>query len=127
MPLRTGPILSKAATLLLLLAVVPILIRSFPAMVALIGNGTLAALSAFVAIGLVVGHVFGAGHGEERTVLALATASRHPGIAMAIAAIVAPGVPSVGAAVLIYLIVGAVLSAIYLGWIRRQSAAAANR
>lgn len=120
---RTGPLLAKAATLLLLLAVLPILFRSFPAMIELIGNGTLLALVAFVAIGLAVGHVCGVGHGEERTVLALATASRHPGVAMAIAAATAPGVPYVGAAVLLYLIVGAVLSAIYLGWIRRQAAA----
>jgi len=54
-------------------------------------------------------------------VLALATATRHPGIAIAIAHINFPNEQAVPAAVVIYLVVSAVLSVPYLAWRKNSS------
>ena len=54
-------------------------ISAAPAMWSLIGNGTVIALTAFVLVGLAIGHVLGGPVPENRTSLAIATASRHPG------------------------------------------------
>jgi len=56
-------------------------------------------------------------------VLALATATRHPGIAIAIAIahINFPNEQAVPAAVVIYLVVSAVLSVPYLAWRKNSS------
>lgn len=53
--------------------------------------------------------------------LALATATRHPGIAIAIAHINFPNEQAVPAAVVIYLVVSAVLSVPYLAWRKNSS------
>ena len=121
-----GPI-GKLGLLLLLLALLPIFFKTAPAMWSLIGGGTLAAFVAFAIVGLAVGHFLGGGRSEDRTVLALSTASRHPGIAIAVAGAVAasagvrPEAQLFAPAILIYLIVCGVVSAIYLA-LRRKSA-----
>ena len=76
--------ISVAAAVLLIAAALPIVVSAWPAILALIGNGTLAALAAFTLVGLVVGHSSEGGP-NDRMLLALATASRHPGVAVAIA------------------------------------------
>jgi BASS family bile acid:Na+ symporter len=68
-------------------------------------------------LGLAVGHLFGGPNPEDRTVLALSTATRHPGVALAIAGANAPGGnKTVLAAVLLYLIVNAIVSIPYVNW-----------
>jgi BASS family bile acid:Na+ symporter len=119
----SGP-LSKVATLLLVLSVIPILFTAWRAVFSLIGNGTLVAFAAFILIGLAVGHFLGIDEPGHRRVLALSTASRHPGIAMAIAAANFPGQKLVPAATILYLIVSGILSAPYLKW--RESVHGAN-
>ena len=57
---------------------------------------------------------------DDRAVLALATASRHPGVALAIASANFPGQTLVPAAVLWYLIVSALVSIPYLTWRQRR-------
>lgn len=96
------------------------------AMWALIGNGTVIALAAFVLVGLAIGHFLGGPGPENRTSLALSTASRHPGIALAIAAANFPGEKLAGAALLLYLLVNAVVSIPYLLWIKRRRIAVEN-
>lgn len=115
--------LMKVATLLLVVGLLPILITSLPAMGSLIGEGTLAAMAVFVVIGLMTGHVLAGERGDHRTVLALSTATRHPGVALAIAASVAPETPMVAPAVLLYLLVGALLSGVYLAIRRKRESA----
>jgi BASS family bile acid:Na+ symporter len=80
----------------------------------LIGNGTLLAISLFSATGLATGHLLGGPDREDRVVLALSTASRHPGVAIAAGAAIAPGETRMQAAIVLYLLVGGVLSAAYL-------------
>jgi BASS family bile acid:Na+ symporter len=85
------------------------------------GNGMLLAFAAFVATGLLVGHLLGGPEPENRVVLALATASRHPGIAIALAQSAFPAQKLVVPAVLAYLLVSAVVSAAYLRWTKHAA------
>jgi BASS family bile acid:Na+ symporter len=110
-------------SILLLLGVLPILITALPTAASLVGNGTLAALAALVLAGLGAGHLLGGPVAEHRVVLALAAASRHPGIALAIAGANFPDQRKpVIAAVVLYLIVSALLSKAYLVWVGRPRA-----
>jgi bile acid:Na+ symporter, BASS family len=106
--------LGFVATLLLLVSGVALLLKLAPAAVSLIGDGTLVAMIAFVLIGLTVGHFLGGPAAEDRSALALATASRHPGIAIAIAHVNFPGEPLVPAAVVLYMVVSSIVSTPYV-------------
>ena len=116
---RLGPMFSKAGGLLLLAGTAAILVTQWGAMAELIGDGTLLAMTIFVVVGLVVGHLLGGPDSDDRTVLALATASRHPGIALLIAQINYPQETALAAAVLIFLVTNAVLTAPYVLWRKR--------
>ncbi len=111
----------------LLVCIVVVWISAAPAMWSLIGNGTVIALAAFVLVGLAIGHFLGGPVPENRTSLALSTASRHPGIALLLAQANFPAETLVTAAVLLYLIVNAVGSIPYLLWIKRRQPAVENQ
>ncbi len=117
---RASPLADKAGALLLVVALVPVLIKMWPAMIALIGDGTLLAILAFVAVGLAVGHLLGGPGSGDRAVLALATAMRHPGVALVIASGTAAGDKVVAPALLLYLLVGAIATVPYVMWRKRQ-------
>ena len=119
---RLAKPLGVAAMALLLGFALLLLVKAGPAMLALIGNGTLVAIVAFLVLGLAAGHLLGGPNPADRTVLALATASRHPAIAMAIARIAFPEEKAVPAAVLLYLIVSLVVTTPYVMW-RKKAAA----
>src|SRR5581483_10790643 len=86
------------------------------------GDGTLLAMATFVAVGLAVGHLLGGPDPADRTVLALCTATRHPGIAIVIATTMASEPTLALGAVLLFVIVNAVVSAPYVAWRRRALA-----
>jgi BASS family bile acid:Na+ symporter len=117
---RVGKPVGQIALVLLLVALVPILIRTWPGMVSLIGNGTVLAMMVFALVGLAAGHLLGGPDPQNRTVLALSTATRHPGIAIAIAAANFPDQKLAPAAVLLYLFVSAIASKFYLSWAARK-------
>jgi BASS family bile acid:Na+ symporter len=117
---------NTVATNLLALVCVLLLLHSWRAALALVGDGHVLALAVFVAIGLFVGHRLGGPEPENRIVLALSTASRHPGVALAIASTTSPEEKLVIGAVLLYLIVNTILSIPYVKWARRQALAAAT-
>ena len=110
--------LSAAATGLLLLAAVLILIKAGPMIIAQIGNGTFLVLAAFVILGRLVGHLLGGPTAGDRSVLALATASRHPGIAMAMGHLVYPAEKAVPATIMLYLLISIAISIPYVRWRR---------
>jgi BASS family bile acid:Na+ symporter len=116
---RASPIASKAGAVLLVVALVPVLVKMWPGMMSLTGDGTLLAIVAFVAVGLAVGHILGGPDPNTRTVLALATATRHPGVALIIANANFPDEKLVAPAVLLYILVAFIASTPYVMWRRR--------
>ena len=121
---RMSPLADKVGALLLVAGCLPILVKMGPAMLSLIGDGTLLAIVAFVVVGLVVGHLLGGPDPLDRAVLALATPMRHPGVALVIASGTAAGDKVVAPALLLYLLVGTIVSIPYVQWRRRQHIAA---
>jgi len=117
---RAAKPITLLATASLIASVLPILFTAWPAIESLIGDGTVVAVTAFVLVGLVAGHLLGGPASEDRTALALSTASRHPGIAMAIASANFPQQKLTPAAILLYLIVSAIVTIPYLAWRRRH-------
>jgi len=111
------------AGILLILCVLPVLRGALPHIWSLVGDGALAAFVGFVLVGLAAGHFLGGPDGDDRTVLAIATASRHPGMAIAIGASSFPAQKLVVPAVLMYLLVGPKVSFPYISWRKRHVAA----
>ena len=124
---RLAKPISIIAGVALLACMVAIWISAAPAMWALIGNGTVIALASFVLVGLAVGHFLGGPEPENRTSLAISTASRHPGIAIALAQANFPEQKLAMAAVLLYLLVNAFASLPYLLWTRRRQPGVENQ
>jgi bile acid:Na+ symporter, BASS family len=85
-------------------------------MISLIGNGSGLAIIAFTGVGLALGHVLGGPDSEHRTVLALATATRHPGVALTIAAANFPDEKLVAPALMLYVLVSAIVSVPFVQW-----------
>jgi len=105
--------IAKIASITLLLSAVVILFSGAPAIWELTGNGTLVAIAAFVLVGLLIGHFVGGPKPENRAGLAMATASRHPGIAIALAVANFPEEKLAISAVLLYLLVNILVSIPY--------------
>ena len=122
---RIADPLSKVATLVLLAGFVLILIKAGPALLAQVGDGTLLAIVVFTGLSLLAGHLLGGPDPANRTVLALATASRHPGVALAVAgAIVPPDQrPGLSAAVFFCVLVSTLLTVPYVAWRKKRAAA----
>jgi BASS family bile acid:Na+ symporter len=105
---------------LLGLFVLPVLFIERHDMLALVGHGTLLLFAAFNVIALVIGHALGGPLPEHRTVLALSTATRHPGIAFALVSANFTNRKEALAAIGLFLIVNAVVSGGYLLWSKRS-------
>jgi BASS family bile acid:Na+ symporter len=117
---------SLFATVLLVIAVLPVLFTAWPAVWALVGNGLVLFLVLFTLIGLAVGHFLGGPNSDNRSVLALATGTRHPGVAIAIASVNFPDQRAVLAVVFYHLVIGAIVSFPYVNWRTRCHAAASQ-
>jgi len=111
---RVAAPLARAGTILLLLAVLPVLFVATGTIWQFVGDGFFAILVAFSLIGLAVGHLLGGPDPHNRTVLALATSTRHPGVAMALAGINAPEEKAMLAVILYHLVIGAVVAVPYI-------------
>jgi len=116
---RISKSVALVAAVLLAISVSPLLFAAWPAIIALFGNGTIVAIAAFVLMGLAVGHMLGGPDPHDRTVLALATATRHPGIALAIGTTNFPEQKAVLPAILLYAILGVILGIPYVMWRKR--------
>jgi BASS family bile acid:Na+ symporter len=101
------------------LAVLLLLVGSWRAMVTALGEATLPAIAMFVAAGLCAGHLLGRPEPGHSKVLALATASRHPAIALSIVSANFPQ-ERFGGTILLYLLVCGVVCLPYLAWQRRR-------
>ena len=89
-------------------------------MMSLIGNGTITVMIVLAVVGLASGHLLGGPDPDDRVVLALASATRHPGIAIAIAQANFPDQKLAPAAIVLYMLVSAIASAPYLKWTARH-------
>ena len=117
---RVAKPLTSITTIGLAACIVIVWISAAPAMWSLIGNGTVLALAAFVVVGLAIGHFLGGPAPDNRTSLAISTASRHPGVALLLAQANFPAEKLVVAAVLLYLIVSTLVPIPYLLWTKRH-------
>lgn len=116
---RFAPALMRLGTWLLIAALLPILVVMWPAIWSLLGGGVLVAVVAFVILAAIAaGHVLGGPSREDRAALAIASAMRHPGVALAMLKANAPDENTVPA-VLLYLLVALVLTAVYSAVRRR--------
>src|SRR5262249_37742285 len=116
----SDPIL-KISGITLLIGVIPILFVTGSTMISLIGNGTLVSMAAMAVIGLVAGHLLGGPNFGDRVPLALASATRHPGVALMLATALFPEQKKlVMAAVLLYVIVSAIVSVPYMAWCKKH-------
>ncbi|MFS0849239.1 Na+-dependent transporter [Novosphingobium panipatense] len=107
------------ANVLLVLAFIPLLVAETPAIMALIGNGTVVAMAAVVVAGLLGGHILGGPELRDRSTLAFTAAIRHPGIALALAGANHAAKP-VTAAVLLFLLVGLLVLVPYQMFLNRR-------
>jgi BASS family bile acid:Na+ symporter len=115
--------LALVANGLLAASVLPILISASGPMLRLIGNGTLLAFALFAGVGLLIGHRLGGPEPGSRAALAIATASRHPGIALVVAQSAFPAhAELVLPALLAYLIMESLVAMVYVRWLRRRQA-----
>jgi len=123
---RMAEPVSVVATVLLMVAAVPIVIGLAGPVFSVMTAGTVLSLAAFALVGLVTGHLLGGPQFDNRPVLALATASRHPAMALAIAHENFPDQRLVAPEVALYVILGGILSAVYLTWVTRTRHSAAS-
>jgi BASS family bile acid:Na+ symporter len=120
---RLASPLNTFATILLVLTCLVLLLHSWKVGLPLIGNSNVLVIAVFVVIGLIVGHLLGGPEPENRVVLALSTASRHPGVAMAIASTMSPDEKLTIGAILLYLLVNTLISIPYVRWARAREVA----
>ena len=116
-----GPVVT-VATVTLLIGVIPILIKVWPVMMSLVGNGTVVVMAVLAVVALAAGHLLGGPDPEDRAVLALSSAARHPAIAIAIAHVNFPDQKLAPAAVLLYVLVSGIVTVPYLKWVARHHA-----
>jgi bile acid:Na+ symporter, BASS family len=114
-----GRPISMCGSVFLVLALLPIILAHWPPFWALVGNGAVLFLMSFTALGIAVGHGMGGPVPRERTVLALATGCRHPGIAMMLVSINFPNETAALAVVVWHVIAGLIVSIPYVRWRRR--------
>ena len=119
---RASPVVTKVATGCLVLGLLPPLAATLPAIGTLIGNGTLAVCVVLALGALRIGHQLGGPNREDRTVLALSTAVRHPGMAIALANANFGREELVVPAILLYVIVVTVVRVPYLRLSNRRRA-----
>lgn len=117
------PAVEKVSGLVLLVCVVPILVAAWPLMASIVREGTLSAIVIITLAGLAAGHLLGGPGEDDRTVLAFATASRHPGVAVAIASLTDQPLAPVG--VLLAVLVSELAVVPYKQWRKRRRAAVA--
>ena len=123
---RASPVVMAVAGLLLLVVAAILLWGLWPQVRVFIGDGRLLLIAAIVVIGLAVGHLLGGPIEGDRTALAMATASRHPAVALAIATSGVEAQPKPELAlILLYLVVATVVSIPYQKWRARSAAKAA--
>ncbi|HEY0938549.1 MAG TPA: bile acid:sodium symporter [Steroidobacter sp.] len=118
---RWVPAMQKVSGLVLLACAVPILVAAWPVMTSIVREGTLTAIALMTLAGLAIGHFLGGPGADDRTVLAFATVSRHPGVAVAVATLTDERLAPIG--VLLAVLVSELAVVPYKLWRKRRRAA----
>lgn len=117
----------RAVTIVAYIGLLPFVVlflaKSGGAIVALIGDGALFIIFITVLVGLVAGHLLGGPQPQHRIALAEAAVTRHPGIAGLIARKHFDN-PQIMLAVILFLLVGLIVSGLYQSWASKRLAAA---
>jgi BASS family bile acid:Na+ symporter len=120
---RLGPWITKVANVVLVVGILPILAAAWPAMRGLMSTGTsVAVVLAVVLIAIAAGHLLGGPDREDRVALAIGSAVRHPGVALALARTNTPDETLVPAAILTYFLTAIVLTGVYSAVRKRVTA-----
>lgn len=117
---KPAAMVAKAA---LTAATLILLVVAFPQLLKVLTVGTVAALAAFSVLGLAFGHILAGPDPEESTVLALSSALRHPGIALAIASGNFPAL-DFGGVIILYLLIVTIVCAPYTKRMQKREAPA---
>jgi BASS family bile acid:Na+ symporter len=118
---RWSPTIAKVSSLVLLVCAVVIMAAAWSLMGSVVRQGTLTAIAVIGLIGLAAGHLLGGPDEDDRTVLAHATVSRHPGVAVVVASLTNEPLAPIG--VLLAVLVSAVVVMPYTQWRKRRLAA----
>jgi bile acid:Na+ symporter, BASS family len=117
---RVAPWASRLGTILFLAVVAIVFFKFLPVMASLIDSGALLAMMVLAAAGIAAGHWLGGPDPSDRAILAIASAMRHPGIAIAVATANAPEAPRLIAAILLYVMVSLAMTSCYGVLMRRR-------
>lgn len=123
---RAAPIANVAGMVILLPIVILILIKTGAGIIGLLGDGTLLAMVVTLVAGIAAGHLLGGPDPSNRTALAIATAARHPGIAILIIKQNFDDRRAV-LAVILFLLAGLVTASIYQVWAKKRLGAGTDR
>jgi BASS family bile acid:Na+ symporter len=113
---RVGPWVARVGNALLVAGLVPTLLGVWPSVLSLVGDGSVLAIALVVVLAIAIGHAFGGPDYDERTALGIASAMRHPGMALAIGSLNMPGERRGMAGVLLYLAVAVLATTLYGKW-----------
>lgn len=102
--------ISKWATALLILSLIPVLIGSMRTILSLVGDGTILSFVALALVGYLFGDFLGRPDPDTRRVLGLATSTRHPAIAAIVAIANFPEQKQAVPAIVLYLIVSGIVT-----------------
>ena len=116
---KLSPIANAVGMGLLVALSLLVLAAQWDALRSLIGDGTFGACVLLAVVGLAAGHLFGGADRDHQTVLALATASRHPGVAVTLGAAAEPANTLVPVAVVLYVLVSFAVAIPYTRWRKR--------
>ena len=111
---------AASSNVLLVAGIVPVLVVLAEPLFSIMRGGALAAIAALAAAGLALGHILGGPRFEDRTVLALYTSARHPGVAIAIAQANFPEQRLALPAIVLAMLVSAILAAPYVNWTKHH-------
>jgi BASS family bile acid:Na+ symporter len=113
-----APWIARLSTVVLVVVAIPAVARLWPLMWRMTGDGVVAAIAAIIVVALLGGYLLAGSDRRDRVALGVAAASRHPGVALMIAS--ANGLDkSVGAILIHFVLVGAVITTIYQAWVKR--------
>jgi bile acid:Na+ symporter, BASS family len=119
---QVSRVLSRLGTILLVLAVLPLAAMHFVEVRQLATSVIVVVMFSWCVGSLLIGHVLGGADREERTALALSTATRHPGFALPLALAEAPHDSLAVAAILLFVFAASTCAELYLFGLRRHAA-----